>query len=102
MKRAHKPSTGQQVGVSLALLLVDLMVIVWLLYGYGITGWADSYDEPNPPDAPQVARQAMWFLAGGAAVTGGALLALGWRISGTVQLLLLGGSAGVFALFAAQ
>lgn len=102
MKRANKPSTGQQVGVGAALLLVDLMVIAWLLYGYGMTGWADSYDEPNPPDAPQVARQAMWFLLGGAVVTGGGLLALGWRISGMVQLVLLGGVAGVFALFAAQ
>ncbi|WP_329549584.1 DUF6234 family protein [Streptomyces sp. NBC_01356] len=102
MKRVGKPSTSQQVGVSVALLLVDLMVIAWLLYGYGMTGWADSYDESNPPDAPQVARQSMCFLVGGAVVTGGGLLALGWRISGIVQLLLLGGGAGVFALFTAQ
>ncbi|MFC9845985.1 hypothetical protein ACFWFF_04740 [Streptomyces sp. NPDC060223] len=102
MRRPSKPSTGQQVGVSLALLLIDLMVIAWLMYGYGITGWADSYDDSNPPDAPRVARQAMWFLAGGAVLTGGGLLALGWRISGTVQLLLLGGGAALFAPGAAQ
>ncbi|WP_371670582.1 hypothetical protein OG985_24965 [Streptomyces sp. NBC_00289] len=101
-KRANRPSAGQQVGVGAALLLIDLLVIAWLLYGYGMTGWADTYDEPNPPDAPRVARQAMWFLAAGAVVTGGGLLALGWRISGTVQLLLLGGGAGVFALLAAR
>ncbi|MFJ1974271.1 hypothetical protein ACIO93_37240 [Streptomyces sp. NPDC087903] len=101
-KRANRPSTGQQIGVGLALLLIDLLVLAWLLYGYGMTGWADTYDEPNPPDAPQVARQAMCFLAAGAVVTGGGLLALGRRISGTVQLLLLGGGAGAFALFAAR
>jgi hypothetical protein len=98
----NKPSTGRQVGVSLALLLTDLLAIAWLLYGYGMTGWADSYDETNAPEAPQVAKQAMWFLVGGAVVTGGSLLALGWRISGTVQLLILGGGAAVFALFAAR
>ncbi|WP_237408009.1 DUF6234 family protein [Streptomyces sp. M2CJ-2] len=102
MKRTSRPSVGQQVGVGAALLLIDLMVIAWLLYGYGVTGWADSYDAPDPPDAPRVARQAMWLLAGGAVVTGGGLLALGWRISGTVQLLLLGGGAGLFSFFAAS
>jgi len=102
VKRRSKPSTSQQVGVSVALLLVDLMVIAWLAYGYGMTGWADSFNEPNPPEAPEVARQAMWFLGGSAVVTGGGLLALGWRISGTVQLLLLGGGAGVFALATVQ
>ncbi|MFI8303645.1 hypothetical protein ACIF80_09360 [Streptomyces sp. NPDC085927] len=96
-----RPSVVQQAGVGAVLLLVDLMVIAWLLYGYGMTGWADSYDaSPSPDAASRAARQAMWFLAGGAVVTGGGLLALGWRISGMMQFLLLGGAAGVFALFA--
>ncbi|MEV5428146.1 DUF6234 family protein [Streptomyces sp. NPDC052701] len=102
MKSVGRPSAGRQAGVGAVLFLVDLMVIAWLLYGYGMTGWADGYDQSNPPDAPRAARQAMWFLTGGAVVTGGGLLALGWRVPGTVQLLLLGGGAGAFALFAAR
>ncbi|WP_255311000.1 DUF6234 family protein [Streptomyces viridosporus] len=99
MRRESRPSTGRQAGVAAALLLIDLMVIAWLLYGYGMTGWADGYDTSNPPDAPRAARQAMWFLTGGAALTGGGLLVLGWRIPGTLQLLLLGGAATLFASF---
>ncbi|MEV0050854.1 DUF6234 family protein [Saccharopolyspora shandongensis] len=102
MKRGSKPSIGQQVGVGVGLFLIDLMVIAWLLYGYGITGWADNFDGVNAPKAPQVALQAVWLLAGGAVVTGGGLLALRWRISGTVQLLILSGGAGAFALLAAD
>lgn len=47
-----EPSTGRQVGVSMALLVIDLMVIAWLLFRYGMAGWADGYDPGNPPDAP--------------------------------------------------
>jgi hypothetical protein len=90
------------VAVGSALLVVDLVVIAWLLYGYGMTGWADSFDDVNAPDAPQAARQAMWLLAGGAVVTGGGLLALRWRISGILQLLVLGCGAGAFALLTAR
>ncbi|MFF4400500.1 hypothetical protein [Streptomyces sp. NPDC001480] len=97
MKPPRKPPPGQQAGLGVALLLIDLLVIAWLLYGYGMTGWADSYDGVNAPGAPKVARQAMWLLLGGAVVTGGGLLALRWRISGTIQLMTLAGAAGLFA-----
>lgn len=99
MRRADGPSTGQQVGVALALLVIDLVVIAWLLYGYGMTGWADGYDSADAPEAPEVARQAMWLLAGGAVVTGGGLLALRWHVPGVVQLVVLGAAAGLFAGF---
>lgn len=102
VERVSKPSTGLQAGVSIALLVIDLLVLAWLLYGYGIYGWADGHDEGNPPEAPEFAARAMWFLAGGAAVTGGGLLALRWHISGTVQLLVLGGGAVLFASLAAR
>ncbi|MFF3334168.1 DUF6234 family protein [Streptomyces sp. NPDC002888] len=91
------PSTSQQVGVSVALLIIDLMVIAWFVFGYGMTGWADSYDSGNSPSAPKEALRGMWVLIGGAVVTGGALLALRWRIPGIVQLVVLGVGAGLFA-----
>ncbi|MFD1832529.1 MULTISPECIES: hypothetical protein [Streptomyces] len=99
-KHSAEPSTGRQLGVGAGLLLIDLAAIAWLLYGYGITGWADSYDQVNAPEAPRVARQAMWLLALGAAASGGGLLALRWRIAGTVQLVVLGCAAAAFACLA--
>ncbi|MFD8592941.1 hypothetical protein ACFV1B_25905 [Streptomyces sp. NPDC059637] len=98
-ERTGGPSAGRQAGVAAVLLLIDLMVIAWLLYGYGITGWADNYDDAN---APEAALRATWILAGGAAVTGGGLLASRWRVPGAVQLLVLGGGAAMFALLAAR
>ncbi|MGW3361216.1 DUF6234 family protein [Streptomyces bungoensis] len=102
MRRVSEPLIGQQVGVSVALLVIDLMMIAWLLYGYGMTGWADSYDSSNPPSAPKAALRGMWILLGGAGVTGGGLFVLRWRISGIVQLVVLGIGAGLFACLAAR
>ncbi|MEU5538970.1 DUF6234 family protein [Streptomyces sp. NPDC020362] len=96
------PPTGRQVAVSSALLVIDLVVIARLVFGYGMTGWADSYDSVNPPSAPKVARQGMWVLVAGAIVTGGGLLALRWRIPGMVQLVVLGVGACLLAHLAAQ
>ncbi|MFF1747382.1 hypothetical protein [Streptomyces mirabilis] len=100
MERGSEPSTGQQVGVSLALLTLDLMVIAWLVFRYGMTGWADSYDQDNLPGAPKMAWQGMWLLVGGAVVTGGGLLALRWRTPGIMQLIVLGVGAGLLAALA--
>ncbi|MBC2876500.1 MULTISPECIES: DUF6234 family protein [Streptomyces] len=97
-----RPSIGQEIGLSLALLLLDLMVMAWFFYGYGITAWADGYDTPNAPEAPGVARQAMWVLAGGAVVTGGGLLALRRPVAGAFQLLVLGTGAAFFADLASR
>ncbi|WP_250404405.1 DUF6234 family protein [Streptomyces cellostaticus] len=97
------PSVGRQVGVALALLVVDLLVIAYLvLIRYGMTGWADAYDSANPPDAPREALRGMWFLVGGAGVTGAGLLVLGWRVPGVVQLVVLGTGAGLLACLAAR
>ncbi|MFF9769665.1 hypothetical protein ACF1GT_24240 [Streptomyces sp. NPDC014636] len=101
MERGSGPSTGRQVGVSLALAVIDLMVIAWLMFGYGMQTWADSYDSGNPPSAPEVALHGMWLLACGAVVTGGGLLALRRRIAGIVQLVVLGAGAGLLAISAA-
>jgi hypothetical protein len=104
MRRRHgsKPSTGQQVGVSVALLVIDLMVVAYLLFlRYGMTSWADSYDSANPPSAPGEAWRGMWLLVGGAVVTGGGLLVLRWRIPGVVQLVVLGVGAALLACLAA-
>lgn len=97
-----EPSTGRQVGVSVALLVIDLVVIAWLVFRYGMTGWADSYDSANPPGAPQEAARGMWLLLGGAVVTGGGLILLRWRISGIVQLVVLGVGAALLASFAGR
>lgn len=99
MGKTNEPSTGQQLGAALALLVIDLMVIAWLTYGYGMAGWAEAYesDTNGPSSASHTASQAAWLLAGTAALTGGPLLALRWRISGTVQLIVLGGTAALFA-----
>ncbi|CAL9502502.1 hypothetical protein ACFVOR_18600 [Streptomyces sp. NPDC057837] len=95
MRRGDGPSVGQQVGVGAALLVVDFVVIAWSVYAVGIAGWADGYESDGVArtGASRVASQAMWLLGGGAVVTGGGLLALGWRIPGVVQLLVLGGGA---------
>lgn len=103
MRLKGEPSTGEQVGVSLAFLVIDLMVIAYLVFiRYGMTGWADAYDSSNPPDADGEALRGMWLLAGGAVVTGGGLLILGWPIPGVVQLIVLGVGAGLLAGFAAR
>lgn len=71
------------------------MFIAWSVYGVGVAGWADSYESDGvaPSSASQAASQALWLLGGGAVLTGGGLLALGWRIPGIVQLIVLGGGA---------
>ncbi|MFJ4281861.1 hypothetical protein [Streptomyces massasporeus] len=95
MKQTHRPSTGGQIGVSLALLVIDFMLIAWSVYSVGIAGWADSYESDGvvPTSASRAESQALWLLCGGAVLTGGGLLALGWRIPGTVQLVVLFGGA---------
>ncbi|MEO3851745.1 DUF6234 family protein [Streptomyces sp. B8F3] len=102
MERTRGPTRGSDIGLGVCLLLIDLMVIAWLLYGYGITGWADNYSPDSQAEAPQLAQQFTWLLAGGAVFTGAALIALGSRIAGTVQLVILGGGAMLFAVIAAQ
>ncbi len=103
MRPGGEPSIGEQVGVSVALLVIDLMVIAWLvIIQYGVSGWADNYNGGNPPSAPKEALRGMWLLAAGALVTGGGLLALGWRVPGLVQLVVLGVGAGLLAYFAAR
>ncbi|MEV5151620.1 hypothetical protein AB0K81_06785 [Streptomyces werraensis] len=94
---ADEPSTGPQIGVSVALLLADLMLIAGSVYCVGTAGWADSYGSDSV--AASGAAQAMWLLGGSAVLTGGGLLALGWRIPGIVQLVVLGvGAALVSAM----
>ncbi|MEV5186339.1 hypothetical protein [Streptomyces werraensis] len=98
---ADELSTGPQIGVSVALLLVDLMLIAGSVYCVGTAGWAGSYgsDSAAASGASEVAAQAMWLLGGSAVLTGGGLLALGWRIPGIVQLVVLGvGAALVSAM----
>ncbi|MCV2459631.1 hypothetical protein OEB94_10180 [Streptomyces sp. ICN988] len=103
MSSGDEPSTGAQVGVSAALLVIDVMVIAWLFFiQYGMAGWADQYNGGAPPGAPKEALRGMWLLAGGAVITGGGLLALGWRLPGVVQLIVLGVGAVLLAYFAAH
>ncbi|MGW0916178.1 hypothetical protein ACWD1Z_31235 [Streptomyces sp. NPDC002784] len=103
MRRANEPSTGQQIGVSVALLVIDFMLIAWSVYGVGMAVWADSYESDGvvPLSASRAASQALWLLGGGAVLTGGGLLALGWRVPGIVQLVVLGGGAVLVSSLAA-
>ncbi|MEU2129007.1 DUF6234 family protein [Streptomyces sp. NPDC018352] len=92
-----RPSAGRQIAAGAALLLIDLTVIAWLVFSHGMTGWADAYDSGNPPDAPGEALRGMWILFGGAVITGGGLLLLRWRITGIVQLVVLGAGSWLLA-----
>ncbi|MEU6277191.1 hypothetical protein ABZ871_33050 [Streptomyces populi] len=88
MERRSTPYVGAQVMIGILLLTIDLLYIVGLWYWCGLAG---STDDGNiAPEAQKLAQQTMWYLAGGAVVTGGGLLALRWRIPGTVQLIVLG------------
>lgn len=98
--RQKGTSAGGQVLVAALLVVLDLLVMAWWWYAWAITGWADAYDAPNPPEAPGVVRHAVWFLAGAAVVTGGGLLALRWRVPGFTQLWVLGLGAAAFGLLA--
>ncbi|GGX13919.1 hypothetical protein GCM10010383_49970 [Streptomyces lomondensis] len=106
MKPANEPSTGRQIGVTVALLVIDFMVIAWMVYDFGMAGWADGYasdsvSASSESSASRVASQASWLLGGGAVLTGGGLLALGWRIPGVVQLVVLGVGAASFSTLTA-
>lgn len=103
MSQTNRPSTGRQIGVSVALLVIDFILIAWSVYGVGLAGWADSYESDGvaPTSASQAASQALWLLCGSAVLTGGGLLALGWRIPGTVQLVVLFGGAVLVSSMAA-
>ncbi|MGW3684445.1 hypothetical protein [Streptomyces prasinus] len=103
MRRANEPSTGQQIGMSVALLVLDFMLIAWSVYGVGMAGWADSYESDGvaPSSVSQAVSQTWWLLGGGAVLTGGGLLALGRRIPGIVQLVVLGGGMMLVSSLAA-
>ncbi|WP_437028342.1 hypothetical protein [Streptomyces sp. enrichment culture] len=92
MRRANEPSIGRQIGVGVVLLVIDFVLIAWSVYGVGMAGWADGYESDGvaPSSASRAASQALWLLGGGAVLTGGGFLALGWRIPGVVQLTVLG------------
>ncbi|BFO13907.1 hypothetical protein SHKM778_02950 [Streptomyces sp. KM77-8] len=64
MRRTNDPSTGQQIAVSAALLVIDLMLIGWSVYAVGMAGWADSYqsDGVAPSSVPEAMSQALWLL----------------------------------------
>lgn len=103
MRQANEPSTGMQIGVSAALLVIDFMLITWSVFGVGTAGWADGYESDGvaPSSASRAASQAWWLLGGGAVLTSGGLLALGWRIPGIVQAVVLGGGAVLVSSLAA-
>ena len=75
MRQADGPSTGRQIGVSVALLVIDLMFVAWAVFAVGMEGWADSFESDGvPPGSPRVASQAAWLLGGSAVLTGCGLL----------------------------
>ncbi|MFC9534386.1 hypothetical protein ACFT38_28150 [Streptomyces sp. NPDC056975] len=97
-----EPSDLRQIAVAVVLLIVDLAVIAWFLWSYSWTGWRDGWNPQDVPEAPRIAWRAAWILAGAVAVTGVGLVALRWRISGTVQLSVLGIGAALFVYLAVR
>jgi hypothetical protein len=100
MERGSEPYIGAQVMVGVLLLAVDLAYIAGLWFFYGFAGGTD--DGSIAPATQMFAWRTMWYLAGGAVVTGGGLLALRWRIPGVVQLIVLGIGAIEFHSLAAR
>ncbi|MEU2021508.1 DUF6234 family protein [Streptomyces sp. NPDC016469] len=99
--RYGEPSKGFQIAAGCVWLLVDAVLTACLLFRYGMSGWADAYDDPvNAPAAPAEARRAAWILLGTAVVSGGFLLVRHYWVTGVLQLLLLGAGAGMFVVFA--
>ncbi|WP_159106669.1 hypothetical protein [Streptomyces rishiriensis] len=88
MQRRSTPYVGAQVMIGILLLAIDLVYIVGLWYWCGLGGSTD--DGSIAPETQMLAQRIMWYLACGAVVTGGGLLALRWRIPGAVQLIVLG------------
>ncbi|MET7943360.1 hypothetical protein [Streptomyces sp. NPDC005302] len=74
--------------IGILLLAIDLVYMVGLWYWCGLAGSID--DGIVAPEVQMLAQRMMWYLTCGAVVTGGGLLALRWRIPGTVQLVVLG------------
>ncbi|MGW3635414.1 hypothetical protein ACWD7F_35645 [Streptomyces sp. NPDC005122] len=88
MEHGRAPYIGAQVMLGVLLLAVDLVYVAGLWFAQGMAGWTD--DGSIAPEAQMFAWRAMWYLAGGAVVTSGGLLALRWHIPGRVQLTVLG------------
>ncbi|MGA5008864.1 hypothetical protein ACPCDX_28245 [Streptomyces koyangensis] len=97
-----EPSALRQVAVAVLFFVVDLALIASLVRIYGWTGWADTWDPVNAPEAPGIAWRAVWILAGGAVVTGVGLLVLRWRIPAAVQVSILGAGSVLFACLAVR
>lgn len=101
-ERMSEPSALRQIAVAVVLLIADLAVIAWFLWSCSWTGWRDNWNPQDVPEAPRIAWRAVWILAGAAAVTGVGLVALRWRISGVVQLSVLGVGVVIFACLAVR
>ncbi|WP_406100862.1 hypothetical protein OG698_01105 [Streptomyces sp. NBC_01003] len=97
-----EPSALRQIAVAVVLLIVDMAVIAWFLWSYAWIGWRDGWNPQDVPEAPRVAWRAVWILVGAAVVTGVGLVALRWRISGAVQLSVLGIGALLFVYLAVR
>ncbi|WP_239079730.1 DUF6234 family protein [Streptomyces sp. SID7909] len=99
--RYGEPSKGFQVAAGCVSLIVNVALVGYLLFRYGMTGWSDSYDDPvNAPAAPAEARRAAWIVLGTAVVSGGFLLLRRYWVTAVLQLLFTGAAAGMFALLA--
>ena len=78
------------------MLVCDVMLVGWLWYGLAMTTWADSFSDRESSEAREAARQAAWVCGGAALLLGSGFLALRFRVTGVVQVLVLGGAAGLF------
>ncbi|MGW2472643.1 hypothetical protein [Streptomyces sp. NPDC001665] len=98
-----EPAKGFQVAAGCVWLIVDVALIGYLLFRYGMTGWSESYDDPvHAPAAPAEARRAAWIVLGTAVVSGGFLLLRRYWVTAFLQILLTGAAAAMFASLAGR
>jgi hypothetical protein len=95
----QRPSVLLDLGLTIALLPVSVMLIVWL--GMHVVFSGDDFGSPGIRTA-QAGRRGAWICGCASVVAGGGLMGLRLWIAGSVHLLVLAAAAVLFAGVAAQ
>ncbi|QHA02100.1 hypothetical protein GQF42_00860 [Streptomyces broussonetiae] len=95
----QRPAVWLDLGLTIALLPVSVMLVVWL--GMHVMFSGDDFGSSGIRTA-QAGRRGAWICGCAAVVAGGGLMGLRLWIAGSVNLLVLGAAAVLFAGVAAQ